>query len=56
MVAPLIGIQKKAQKMVKVLKVAEKVVDHLQEWASMYPYTRKHLENKDMIIAKIDRV
>ena len=36
-VAPLIGIQKKAQEVVKPLKVEKIFVDHLQEWAIKYP-------------------
>jgi len=54
--APLIGIQKKEQEEAKLLKLANKAVDHLQEWASKYPYAPQHLEIKDKIVVEIDRV
>jgi len=35
-VAPPIGIRKKVQKVVKLLKVANKEINQLQEWPSKY--------------------
>ena len=55
-VALLVGIQKKAWEVVKLLKVANKVVDHLQEWVSKYPDAIQHVENKYRIVVEIDRV
>jgi len=36
-VAPLVGIQKKEQEVVKLLKVENREIDHLQDWVFMYP-------------------
>jgi len=54
-VSPLLGIQKKAQEVVKLLKVANKAINHLQEWVSKYLDAPQHLEKKDKIFADIDR-
>jgi len=55
LVSPLLGIQKKAQEVVKLLKVANKAINHLQEWVSKYLDAPQCLEKKDKIFADIDR-
>jgi len=42
-VAPLVDIQKKAQGVVKLVKLEKIVVDHLQEWVAKYPISLQHL-------------
>lgn len=54
-VAPLVGIQKKAQEVIKLLKVANIIVEQLQEWAVKYLDALQHFERKDNIFSKIDR-
>lgn len=55
-VAPLIGIHQKSQEVVKLLKVANREVDQLQEWVAKYLDASQHLERKDMIFAEIEKV
>lgn len=53
---PLIGIQKNAQEVVKLLKIVNRVVDHMQEWTAKYPDAPQQLEKKDEFFIEIDRV
>lgn len=55
-VAPLIGIQNNAQEVVKLLKIANRAIDQMQEWIVEYPYASQHLEKRDKISTKIDKV
>jgi len=41
---------------VKLLKVANREVDQLQEWVAKYLDASQHLERKDMIFAEIEKV
>lgn len=41
--------------MVKLLKVANREVNHLQQWASKYLDALQHLEKKDKIVTGMDR-
>jgi len=54
--APLIGIQKNAMEAVKLLKIAARVVDQMQEWIAKYPNALVHFQKKDKIFLEIDRV
>lgn len=54
-VAPLISIKNKVQEVVKLLKVANKVIDQLQEWVAKYSDAPQHLERKYRITTDIDR-
>lgn len=54
--APIIGIQKKAKEVVKILKVSNRVVNKIQEWATKYSDASQYLEKKDKIFAEMDRV
>lgn len=55
-VDPLVGIHKKSQELLKLLKVASKVIDQLQEWAAKYLNALPQLVRKDKIVAEMDLV
>lgn len=55
-VAPLVGIQKKVQEVLKLLKVASSTVDQLQEWVAKQLNVSQQLVTKDKIIAEMNRV
>jgi len=55
-VAPLVGIQKEAPELLKLLRVENKVVDQLQEWALKYLNVLQQLVRKDRIFIELEIV
>lgn len=55
-ISPLICIQKNAQGVMKLLKIANKEIDQMQEWDAKYLDSPRHLERKDKVSIEIDRV
>ena len=53
---PLIGIQKNAQEVLKILNIENGVVGEMQEWTTKYLDAPQHLGKKDNNFAEIERV
>lgn len=56
MVVPLVGIQKKDQGILNLLKVSNKVLDLIQEWGVKYRDVPKWLVKKEKIVIEMDNI
>lgn len=55
-VAPLVGIKNKAQEVLKLVKVENKVVNQIQEWVSNYLDVPQQLFRKNNVSNEVEKV